>query len=375
MSKLTVETIRDIAGLEKLKTCWDELLATSEADPVFGSYEWTRIWWQSHSADNVDPFLLVFTLNKTVKGIIGLYHTRAQQGPFTVHTIKSLGVPAADYYNFIIADEFKVEIINQFVENQITQGDFDAIALRHIKSSSGNLAELVRISKKNGLIAVIEQTEPCPYIRLEKTFEDYRQKQLNSRSRNMYSRKYKKLLALGEIRFEMVTDKAAIIKVLPEMAALEDKSWKGPRQVGIFASPEKRDFYFKVTEALAEKEQVALHLLWHNARLLCYYFCFLLDDRLYFYNTAFDPEYSRFSPGSLSFLDLIKCCHERRIIIIDMLRGGHDYKSGWAAQCTENINLHLFPPTIKGRILALLFELRLNLRKLKRKFIGKKHEN
>ena len=52
--------------------------------------------------------------------------------------------------------------------------------------------------------------------------------------------------------------------------------------------------------------------------------------------------------------------------IFDLLRGGERYKALWTDVATQNINLHIFSPAIKSKVLSLGSTGRIALRKLKR---------
>lgn len=372
MPALTVDIINDLSELANIEPHWNALLSQSHGDPVFGSYAWYRTWWEVFLGKEDLPVLFVVRKKDELLGVTGFYLAQDKMGIINTRNLKPIGIPLADYFDFLVREKNRHQVVEKIIDHQMRQPGWDVLILRHIKQDSPLINLLINLAGKHNDIVVIEDGIPCPLIRLEDSFETFQQKRINTKNRKKYRWQMKKLAALGEIKFEMILDRAEISKNLPYLVELENKSWKGAQGVGIFSSSQKKEFFSRISDRLAEQGKVALHLLWHNSRLISYNYCFLAGDTLYFYNTAFDPDYGRYSPGTLAFLDLIKWCHDMKIKTIDMLRGQYGYKTLWCDRVTENVNLHLFSRSLKGRILAGLFKQRLLLRGIKRKIQQKR---
>ena len=63
------------------KTDWDALLARSDADPLFLSWEWLTRWWECYGGRLAcAPDVLAFYRRGTLVGLAPLYHRRVLRG-------------------------------------------------------------------------------------------------------------------------------------------------------------------------------------------------------------------------------------------------------------------------------------------------------
>ena len=81
-----------------------------------------------------------------------------------------------------------------------------------------------------------------------------------------------------------------------------------------------------------------------------YGFCY--DHTFYFFQSGFDPAFSKQSVGLLSMGLAIRSAIEEGAAEFDLLRGGEAYKFHWARESRELGCLELYPPC--GR--ALLYK-------------------
>ena len=93
-------------------------------------------------------------------------------------------------------------------------------------------------------------------------------------------------------------DANSIGALLDSLAAVEQVSWKGLEEVGIF-SGRRRAWMIEAFSALAAEDLVRVVLLEHEGRCISYRLGLLHNGRLYDYNLAFLPDHADLGSGRL----------------------------------------------------------------------------
>jgi CelD/BcsL family acetyltransferase involved in cellulose biosynthesis len=83
--------------------------------------------------------------------------------------------------------------------------------------------------------------------------------------------------------------------------------------------------------SLAREGIPTLHYLKEGGRTIAVGLGFEYLNRYLCYLSGFDPEFSRYSPGSLLDLKLLEICHRNGLKEIDFLRGAEAYKYRFGA--------------------------------------------
>lgn len=103
---------------------------------------------------------------------------------------------------------------------------------------------------------------------------------------------------IGAVVRRVTPDAASVGALLERLATVEERSWKGQEEVGIFSEP-RCDWMREAFSALAAEGLVRVVMLEHQGRCISYRLGLLHKDRLYDYNLAFLPEYADLSGGRL----------------------------------------------------------------------------
>jgi len=349
-----------------LEHVWRNLLELSEADPIFGSYHWAHEWWRVFQHKNDKLCLTLIYEGDQAHGLAALYLTQERWGALKANVLAPVGQNTAQYLDFILPVEPE-KAVSRLFDFLIEKSGWDVLSLNNMPKSSLNLKYLKSAASARKLLLVEEPEEVCPFILLEDNYNTFMLKRFRSKFRKEIKRNTRRLQAKGEHHFEMIYKAKKLRRVFSEMVRLEKHSWKGKKKLGIFGTPSKQRFYYQIMQTLADRGKLAVLLQWLDNRLITYEIAFLSKNRFLAFNTAFDSALRIYAPGVLSQVELIKHCYKMNIPIFDFLRGGEHYKAKWTDVATQNINLHIFAPTNRGRVLARGLKGRLLLRKLKRR--------
>ncbi len=364
---MIVEKLITSSRLKEIKPDWDELLCQSRVNPLFASYEWNKAWWESFGSDDNTPFVLVASENNEVAGIAGFYRSHTKKRLVNRTILNVMGQPQADYFDLLMVPEKKMEAANAIFDHLLMHEEWDVLVLENIPQTSESVSLLVNIAEERKMRPIKIQGEVCPYFRVHGSFDRYINSRFSKNRFNAYRRKMKRLGKIGDLRIETLTSPESIGKALPLVADLEGKSWKGDRSVGLFSSEQDKAFIKRVCLSLAEQKKTALHLLRLDDILIAYNLGFVIDKRYFFYNTAYDPDYRPCSPGIISTKSMIEWCFYNNIEFVDLARGGNAYKAIWTDTAQRNVNIQIFKPTIKGRLLAKEWALKQSVDQLRRR--------
>jgi CelD/BcsL family acetyltransferase involved in cellulose biosynthesis len=110
---------------------------------------------------------------------------------------------------------------------------------------------------------------------------------------------------------------------------------------GHFMRPEIATFFERVAHAFAPIGWLRMDFLEIGDRAIASSFGFELDDRFYLYNSAYEPELGRLSPGLVLVSELVKGAISSNTSVFDFLRGPERYKYQLGAQAVPLNNVRI----------------------------------
>jgi CelD/BcsL family acetyltransferase involved in cellulose biosynthesis len=178
--------------------------------------------------------------------------------------------------------------------------------------------------------------QPCLPIALPSTWEAYLAR-LGRKMRQNLSY-YDRLL---QRTFEVVEKRLAEQPELPEaMSALfelHQKRWQRRQQCGHLGSQQVQAFHRQIAERFYERDWLRLHDLRVGGRIVAIEYAFCFRERYATYLTGFDPdpEWQRYSIGTVTSAEAVRQAIAEGCQMIDFLRGKDAYKMLWAS--TEGV--------------------------------------
>jgi CelD/BcsL family acetyltransferase involved in cellulose biosynthesis len=115
-----------------------------------------------------------------------------------------------------------------------------------------------------------------------------------------WARQIRRLKERGEIGFRTVSDEAAIERFL----ALEARGWKGAQHTALGADAGLAAFTRSMLAGLAQRGQLAVHLLELDGEALAIGVVLRAGGRAFYWKTAYDETYAEYSPGLQLTLEL-----------------------------------------------------------------------
>ncbi len=285
--------------ISDLKEIWERLFEITECPFPFVSYGWFHALAKCLLKKDIE--VMVFYDDKKAVGIlpaeiknhnlslIGDQRvTDINGGIFSpVHSKKIIEVLA----DFIIKEDLKVELYPLDKENEL--GSFLPDMLKE---------------------AEIEKAETFSVLKLPSSWNEYLSS-LSSKNRHELRRKLTKAKG-AEIKNLKSKDINKLFELM-ESSSTEKKS---------FLSKEMKDFFSMLASYLEGIGALRLNGSFYKGEIIGILFCFQMEDSVYAFNTGYNPDFSKLSPGLISFALDIKSAISEGLSYYNFLRGEERFK-------------------------------------------------
>lgn len=313
------------ASWHEINAEWHALVESCAINMPFLSYVYQRNWWETLGGGEwpaENSFLRIITARKAGKliGIAPLFLTQKEDHEPALHFIGSYEV--SDYLDFIVSEYDSPEFIPALLNflNQHPDPSLKRLDLFNILDSSSSLPIIREQVSLNHWEYREEIIQPSPYLTIPENWDQY-MATLSKKYRHEIRRKLRRAEET-ELHCYVVTDPLTLdeeIYSFIDMMALD---------------PEKEAFLTDTmrghiaTTAKIAFDQGWLHLAYLiiNNEKAASYMNFLINNHLLIFNSAWNRNFSQYSPGWVLLAKVIKWAIKHNIKIVDFMRGDEAYK-------------------------------------------------
>ena len=318
---------------------WKEVLARDPDRHIFATPEWNRVWWEEFGAGK-DLFMLTIRRGGEVVGLVPLYR-KHEDGRKILRFLG--GIDLTDYLGPICSLEDRGEVAEALVswlgKGEVEWDEFDA---HNMPVPFGFGEFLIERADNDGYPFELEQEETAAVLLLPDTWEDYLES-LDAKERRELKRKNRRILReVPDAAFRTATEESLErdLKYFVEM----HRGAEGHK--GHFMRPEIATFFERAAYALMPLGWLRLDFLEIAGRPVATTFSFVLNNTFYLYNSAYEPDLKRLSPGVVLVSRLIEESIEQGRKSFDFLRGQERYKYQLGAQAVPLNNVRIFPKAV-----------------------------
>jgi CelD/BcsL family acetyltransferase involved in cellulose biosynthesis len=325
---LEVSVVRDGDPFELPE--WRQLLNRDPNRHIFATREWNRLWWEEFGGGKE---LIVLTMRRGTDavGIVPLY--RKIEGGRAILRFNG-GIDLTDYLGPVCPgtdrDDVAAALVDWLIRTDMAWDEFDA---HNLPVPFGFAELLVDHADRRGLEFRLDQEETSAVLLLPSDWAAYLSG-LRSKERHELKRKRRRVgREHPDARLRTATEDTLEIdlKTFVEM----HRGAEGHK--GHFMNSDVAGFFERVARAFSSLGWLRLDFLEVDDRAVASTFSFELDDRLYLYNSAYEPDAARLSPGFILVSLLLESAIERGVTTFDFLRGPERYKYQLGA---EPVPLH-----------------------------------
>lgn len=316
---------------------WMELLARDPNRQIFAYPEWCRTWWDEFNAGK-ELFVLTMRRGDQVAGIVPLY--RKQEGARGIFRFVG-GIDLTDYLGPICSlddrDDVADALVHWLATTELEWHELDA----HSMPVPLGFAEfLVERADAAGFTFAFDQEETSAVLSLPRDWDSYLEK-LKPKDRHELRRKRRRLEnshpdAVVRTATEETLD--ADFKTFVEM----HRGAEGHK--GHFMDPGVASFFELVARRFIDRGWLRLDLLEIEGRAVASTFGFQLERKYYLYNSAYEPDAARLSPGLVLVSEVVKRTIDEGLELFDLLRGPERYKYQLGATAVPLNNVRVFNP-------------------------------
>lgn len=304
---------------------WQSLAAQDPSRHIFALPAWHRLWWESFG-EGKKLFVLTFLDPEPVGMAAVMLDIEEKKGRLRFVG----GDDLTDYLGPVSADKEHLpkiaEALLEYVRDEIPGWSrFDAKCL---PVPFGFAEWLIEAADRLGLRFSVVQDELTMVLPLPASFDAYMEG-LPTKGRHELRRKLRRFEL--EVPDEKVTT-ATGASLMVDMLSFIGMHRGSEGMKGKFMGPNRAMFFSRVAEALQPMGLLSLDFLEARGARIASTFSFDYEGTFYLYNSAYEPEAKKLSPGMVLAARLIQRSIERGLKRFDFLRGRERYKFDLGAQ-------------------------------------------
>jgi CelD/BcsL family acetyltransferase involved in cellulose biosynthesis len=344
-ASLRVEAVVDLAAFTQMKDPWNQLLEESRSDSIFLTWEWLHSWWGRLSGARR---LHILTVRRGTELVAIAPLAAMGTNWLGLSTLEFLGTGrvGSDYLDVIIRRGEEEQALQVLTSHLARSGAI--LDLKQLRTTSSAGRKMVSSLRRSGCLVRSTRAHRCPFIDLRGlSFETYLSS-LGSEHRYNFQRRLRRLETKHRLRFECVSSEARRREVLPILFELHRLRWESRGGDGL-VGPEIREFHDDVTGLALDRGWLRLFVLWLGGSPGATLYGFRRGSVFSFYQSGFDPRFSRLSVGLVAMGLAIKSAIEEGAHEFDLLHGEEPYKSHWARRSRSLSRAVVFPANPPGR--------------------------
>ena len=349
---------------------WNSLLESSASSCVFLTHEWLSTWWR-HLAEGRKLSILTARDRGKLIGILPLA-IRAPQYPRMMPRLVEFiasGVIGSDYLDAIIERGRECDVLFAFAEELRRWGLM--LQLSQLRRQSCVVAGLPQFLRQDQWAALETRINVCPFIDLTNhTWETYLET-LGSSQRYNYNRRLRALQKTFDVRLDSVSLANEAECGLDAVIALHRKRWGSVGVSEAFQTSAIIAFHREFVQLAAARGWLRLFILSLNDVPVAALYGLRYGATFYFYQSGFDPAYSRYSVGLVMMGLAIKTALQEGASEYDLLHGDEEYKFHWARNQRELARLELYPSDARARVYRHAIDLNRAARRMARRVLNK----
>ena len=334
---IATEVVSTTEAFLALATVWDDVVSDAASPNAFLTWAWLSSWWECFETGT--PWVVVAREADSGR-VVGLapfvYRRLPRFGPALSRELAFMGctIGSPDHLDVVARVGWEAIVADAVVRRVLERRPrWDVLRLDGMASDSLLVERLLDCRSRWSSLA---WDTPCPWVALPPTWDDY-VSGLNRKVRYNLRSRARRLERDSEqpVRFEMVAAPEELPDALEALFALH----QGRREAGepgAFSDAGKMRFHRLVAERFLRAGGLRLSLLKVGDQAIAAAYCLRLGDVVWFYQTGFDPVWSKYGPGAAIVAYAIESAIREGAREFDFLRGDHLYKDQFAAAVRQD---------------------------------------
>lgn len=326
-----VKCVQTEVELFALEEPWTALLAEVPGVSIFLTWEWVSTWWRHYGHDKSLWVLTAWDNAGHLVGIAPWTLTHRRLGSLRLRRIAFIGswFTVLAHLDVIARPDQKVAVCAAFVAFLGARGEeWDVLDLQGLAQDSVLKPQLAAAHGRH--IELYAQT--CLSISLPHDWDTFRMNVLsaNKRQKLGYYRRQLERDCPDQAVFRRVSEAHELPLAMDLLGALNRKRWHASSLATPFDSRCYVAFQNEFAELALRRDWLRLYELRVADHVIAAFYCFYYRDVFLAYQSAFDVDWGKYSPGQLMMAHAVKEAITEGAHEFDMLSGTHEYKFSWA---------------------------------------------
>jgi CelD/BcsL family acetyltransferase involved in cellulose biosynthesis len=316
---MRIEVLEGNSFSDPLRREWETILSARRLRNPFLTPLWNEVWLK-HFGKSLQAKVILFRAAEGTLLAVGAFSNpvegRSQKGLILLGS-----TDVCDYRDIIITPGKEEEVLSALVRF-FAEGPWEYLELNGISELSPTIQFLPPLMQPFGFRVIQEVEEVALYLELPQTWDGFLQR-LNSKDRHELRRKMRRLEKETAFEVLRVDDGSYPSSKMEIFFDLHRKSRKDKAE---FMTPEMEDYFREISARFQERGWLSLSFLTLSGKEVASFFSFDFSGTEYVYNSGYDPEFARFSPGIVLAGHCIRRAIETGMTGFNFLRGREEYK-------------------------------------------------
>lgn len=344
-----VGVVKSPEGLAGLEVAWKALCAACDDLPVFVGWDWMSTWWR-HFGDRWQLFVLTAHDDADrLVGIAPLVRRRRFVSPVPVRCVRFMANEGAfgSHLDVLADPSIREHVAGAFVAHLFRNGrEWDVLDLGDLVAGSTLGTHVRDLPGRRwdcpGMV--------CPYVTLPDDWETYRRG---------LTKKVRRNLTYFPALLEREHPARAHVRLVDEPEALQAgidslvEMHLRRRADTTFLEESFVRFHRELAATALAGGWLRFHELAVDDRVIAIIYCFQGGDTVYAYQSGFDLDWGRYSPGRQIAAHAIRSAMDEGARVFDWMQGNDDYKYEWTDESRVDYRL-LLARNLRGAIWLLV---------------------
>lgn len=347
---LKTDIVDTIDEFRSLKKEWTELLTDSPSNVLFLSWEWMYTWW-TYLAEDRRLYIVTIRSEGTLIGIAPLALCSPNYRrlmPFAYLEFIASGNVGSDFLGFIVRNGHQGPAEAAICEALLSQPHM--VELVRVEKNSGSLTTISKIARLGRGTTNIVDTNICPFIDIAGLQWDNYVSMLGKRHKKNLLRRLRKLE--NEFDLSFTSTKAGEVSPISiqEFIELHNTHWDKIGESTAFNTNALFQFHVAFATICQDNDWLRLCRLQLNGETAAAVYLFTYNDHYYFYQTALNDAYRKYSAGMVALALSIKLAIDEGAKTFEMLHDNETYKYLWTTTDKSLVRMEIYPSSFNGAL-------------------------
>lgn len=366
---ISTQVITDPGEFTALQGEWQELLADSPCDCLFLTWEWLHTWWEQLAGDRSLHLVTVREDGRLIAiAPLALRPPRLRRLiPFPVLEFLASDNVGSDYLSFIVRNGHEQHALDGIAE-ALGEASHMLELLRVDKTSMTMMSALMRLHD-SGWRTTAGTTNYAPYVKLAGLTQEGYEGRIHSDHQRDLRVKFKRLHRDFEVRLDLARSDEERRVTMESFVELHLARWEDRGGSTALGRQKLVDFHERISQIALERGWLKLFTLRLDGNPAAQLYMFFYAGVYYYYQTALNMEYQRYSTGMLLTKLAIDDAIANGALEFDFLHDDEEYKYLWAERERELIRLEILPPRAARPLYGPVMQARASVRKLRARVV------